>query len=65
MDFYLEKKGQDYYLNLLGVNGEPIPFNELNLNYEIIGFNETQRVQLRTNEQGKVKLGKLSLVKKL
>lgn len=59
---YLNRGEDGYYLQLLGVNGEPIPNTDVTVIAHFIGIKETTSKLLRSNAEGRVKLGKLSLV---
>jgi hypothetical protein len=49
----------------VGANGETVPNAEINLTYSVVGVDEVERKQLRTDYQGQIQLGKLSIVKKI
>ena len=59
-EFYLRKIGEDYFLNLLGRNGEGCAEKKLKLTLQYPGGEI--RTELTTDKEGKVGLGKLPLV---
>lgn len=61
----MERIGKEYVLNLKGLNGESISHTDVNVGYSIVGIDDFDKVQLRTNENGKICLGNLSLAKKI
>ena len=50
-------------LNLLGVNGEQIAGSQVVVTYTVRGVEEEEKITLKTDENGKIKLGSLSIVK--
>lgn len=66
LDFYLDQDAHgDYRLSLLGANGEPISNADVIIGYNVAGVEETERKTLRTNADGQIKLGHLSIVSRL
>lgn len=59
-EFYLRKVGEDYFLNLLGRNGEGCAGKKLKLTLTYPGGEI--KTELTTDQEGKVGLGKLALV---
>jgi hypothetical protein len=66
LDFYLDQDShKSYRLTLLGANGEPISNADVIISYTVIGVNEIERKQVKTNSEGEIKLGSLAIVSKI
>lgn len=63
-DIYLRKEQGDYYLYLLGKNGEPK--KNVNVNIKLIhlqlGSHSDTNTNITTNKNGKIKLGHLNKI---
>ncbi len=58
-DGHLSKFGEEHVYELLGRNGEPVADQQIVFTFAREGFGRTLTVPLRTDENGRVKLGKL------
>ncbi|EAS03079.2 hypothetical protein TTHERM_00444610 (macronuclear) [Tetrahymena thermophila SB210] len=59
--FFLQNVDQ-YYILVLGKNGEPIPNFKVSINLQHKYFNTDNNIKLQTNEEGRIGLGKLNNV---
>lgn len=55
----------NYLLNVFGANGEPIPNTQVVLAYSVKGVEQKEKVTLKTDNQGQIHLGQLSIVNSL
>ncbi len=58
-DGHLSRFGDAYVFELLGKNGEPVADQQVVFEFERRGFARTESVPLRTDDKGRVALGKL------
>ena len=65
IDFYLNKKGDDYVIDVVGKNGEPIPNFNVTLTYVQKAFQQTEQKNLKSDSDGKIHLGPMKLVNSL
>ena len=65
IDFYLNKKNEEYILNVLGKNGEPVPNFSVTLTYLQKAFKQTEQKSLKSDQEGKISLGKMKIVNSL
>ena len=65
VDFYLDKIGDNYVINVVGKNGEPIPNFSVNLTYLQKALQQIEQKNLKSDSDGKIHLGPLKLVKSL
>ena len=63
-DSYLNRTTDGYRLEVRGRNGEPIPRIALQLDLKWAGVNQTRSVQLATDAQGQIDLGRLEGVER-
>ncbi|MCE9520410.1 MAG: hypothetical protein K8R87_12765, partial [Verrucomicrobia bacterium] len=56
---HFSKMGDAHIFELLGKNGEPLPDQQVMFNFWRAGHSQTVYVPLRTDEKGRVQLGKL------
>ena len=65
VDFYLNKKDDDYVIDVVGKNGEPIPNFNVTLTYLQKAFQQTEQKNLKSDSDGKIHLGPMKLVNSL
>jgi hypothetical protein len=66
LDFYLEQvQKQAYKLTLFGANGEPISNADVIISLNITGVDEVMRKQVKTNSEGQILFGELSIASRL
>lgn len=58
-DVYLRNGSKGYTLSVLGKNGEPSPYTQVVIRYQIDGINEEQSQNLQTTREGTISLGSL------
>lgn len=66
LDFYLDRDSKgSYRVTLLGANGEPVSNADVIIGYNVIGVDEAEKKEAKTDAHGRIHLGQLSIVRVL
>ncbi|HEY2572677.1 MAG TPA: hypothetical protein VGH65_01370, partial [Verrucomicrobiaceae bacterium] len=57
---HMSKFGDDHVFELLGRNGEPLPDRQVVFTFRHVGYPDKVTIPLRTDEKGRIMLGKLA-----